>query len=249
MRLSRIFVDLELSLDSTVVLPTDRGHYVKNVLRLKSTNKIVLFNGRNSADYIAEISINGKRVEAQIQTSVDKHSDAQTIIEVIQAAGKPEHMDFVVQKGTELGVSGFVFFNAQRTQTPFKGSRLIKKLAHWQAVAVSACEQCGRNQLPAIRFFNDLESSIQDPVGNRLIMDFNGQPLTDLKPQLDASKGFQLLTGCEGGLSDSEIILARNNNFLSCVSGPRTLRMETATISMVSIVQHYFGDMNQPVSL
>lgn len=244
MRLTRVFVDLELQIDSNLILPPDKGHYLKNVLRLKNAQEIALFNGKEARDYIAEIAIQGKQVSARISSSIDKLDDVKTAdIVLIQAAGKPEHLDFVIQKGTELGVKRFIIFNAARTQSPLKGNRLQKKLAHWIGISISASEQCNRNSIPEIQFAANLASIIETESVNKLLLDFTGKSLIQLKPTLEARKSFHLLIGCEGGLTDEEITLAKKNGFKCCVTGPRTLRMETAAISIVSLVQHHFGDM------
>lgn len=244
MRLSRIYVDVEIALHTTIILPPDRGHYVKNVLRLKSSQQIMLFNGLDANDYIAEIEIRGKQVSARVVTTLIKQHDSPADIVLIQAIGKSEHTDFVIQKGTELGVSRFVLFNSTRTQSPVKGSRLQKKLAHWKGIAMSASEQCNRNRIPQIQFSNEIETTKQNAPCNRIMLDFNGTPFTRLKTRLDPSSGFEILIGCEGGFTDAEIEWANRAGFLSCVVGPRTLRMETAAISITGLVQHHFGDMN-----
>jgi 16S rRNA (uracil1498-N3)-methyltransferase len=244
MRLSRIHVDAEIALHSTIILPPDRGHYVKNVLRLKNSQQIVLFNGLDDNDYTAEIQIQGKQVSAKALTSLAKQHDSPANIALMQAIGKPEHTDFVIQKGTELGVNRFVLFNSSRTQSPLKGNRLQKKLAHWEGIAISASEQCNRNRIPQIEFANDIEQIMQNRICNRILLDFNGVPFTQLKTRLNPASSFEILTGCEGGFTEAEIERVKQAGYLACTAGPRTLRMETAAISITSLVQHHFGDMN-----
>lgn len=245
MRLSRIFIDIGFDLDSDIVLPADKGHYVKNVLRLKKTQNIVIFNGREMQDYLAEIVIEGKKVSARIISTIEKHNDSVIDICLIQAIGKSEHMDFILQKATELGVNRFQLFNAHRTQSPLRGKRLEKKLDHWRGITISACEQSNRNRIPTIDFTVDLNTIMPNTsCTNRFILDFQGKQFKTLIQKLDTQKSFALLVGCEGGFSKDEIGLASEHGFKSYACGPRTLRMETAAVSIVSIVQHHFGDMS-----
>lgn len=245
MRLSRIFVEHQFDIGSVIDLPADKGHYVKNVLRLKNSQNFVLFNGQETLDYLAEISFHGKKVSATIVSSLEKQNDSTLEITLVQAIGKSEHVDFIMQKATELGVNRFQLFNSSRTQSPLKGERLQKKLNHWKGISISACEQCNRNIIPEILFAQDLKACIENPsTDNRILLDFQGQPFSALSAELVARKNFSVLVGCEGGLTDAEIKLATESGFKSLVCGPRTLRMETAALAILSIVQHHFGDMN-----
>ena len=244
MRLSRIFIDQEIQPGSEIGLPPDKAHYVKHVLRLKNLNEIIIFNGREPRDYLAEIFFQGKQVSARVNSAYEKNNDSAITINLIQAIGKSEHMDFIIQKATELGINRFQLFNAQRTQSPLKDKRLEKKLNHWKGIAISACEQCNRNTIPEIVFAINLNHIITiTSSNNRLILDFHGKTFSALYPELDPQKNFDLLVGCEGGFTEDEINLAGEHGFTGFSCGPRTLRMETSAISVVTIVQHHFGDM------
>jgi 16S rRNA (uracil1498-N3)-methyltransferase len=245
MRASRLFVDEELAPGQSLVLAEDRAHYVKNVLRCKSGYQLTLFNGRDGFDYPSILRIQGRQVEAEIISSKEKHTDAQQPITLLQAVGRSEHMDYLVQKSTELGVHTLYFFNSERSQFPIKKDRLKKKLRHWRAIAISACEQCNRNHIPTIRFFTNLEEADHsEPAANRLLLDFDGESLGALLPEFDRELPFQLLTGPEGGLTRDEIGLAISAGFTACVFGPRIMRMETAATSILAVIQHHFGDLN-----
>ena len=245
MRLSRIFIDLEIREGTTLELPNDKAHYLQRVLRVKPGQRFVLFNGLDDFDYHAELNIEGKHVTAQVLERVQKAADPSIEITVLQAAGKADHMDFVVQKATELGATSLIFFNSERTQSPFHQARLDKKLTHWRGIAASACEQCNRNRIPDIDFFADLQTMLNSlPSANRLVLDFNGEAFDRVSTKLDVTLPFQLLVGAEGGFTDAELALAQDFEFKSCRLGKRVLRMETAALAIVTLVQHYFGDLN-----
>ena len=245
MSLSRIYIDADLHIGSSVELATPTSHYIKNVLRLKTGQQIVLFNGKQAVDYIASVEIQGKRIYASPVSSSLKHLESPLHTNLIQAIGKSEHVDFIVQKATELGISQVYLFNSERTQTHIKSTRLEKKLAHWQGIIISACEQCGRNILPTLCFKETLQACMDSVVhSNKILLDFDGESIQQLDHKFEAGLPFSMLIGPEGGLTADEIQQAKMANFNACTLGPRVLRMETAAISVVSLVQYHYGDLN-----
>ncbi len=244
MRLSRIYIEAPLTTGQSVTLPVDRAHYVKNVLRLNETHQIELFNGTEPVDYLAQIRLDGKHVAAQLLSSTQKYNDPAIDIRLIQALGRSEHNDLIVQKATELGISQIVFFNAERTQLPIKSSRLEKKISHWKSIAISACEQCNRNLLPQISFSRSLdECLVHIRSGNGILLGFAGEKFSQIAERLSPVTPLYVVIGPEGGLNPAEIHQLTESELLPCNIGPRVLRMESAAISAITLVQHYLGDM------
>jgi len=244
MRLSRIYTDTELDICSSIDLPVATSHYINHVLRLKNSQEIILFNGRHAFDYSSTIEISKKKVSATPTSRKLNNVESPIKTTLFQAVGKSEHVDFIIQKATELGINEIHLFNSQRTQTHLKGNRLEKKLTHWQGVIISACEQCGRNNLPTLQFQPSLEHCLALTAdSNKLLLDFNGKSISDLSSQLNPDLTFSMLIGPEGGFTETEIELANKTGFLPCILGPRTLRMETAALSIINIIQHRFGDL------
>jgi 16S rRNA (uracil1498-N3)-methyltransferase len=225
MRKNRVFTDAGLVVGDIITLDKTRAHYLKNVLRLKPGAAFFLFNGGEAIDYEARLIIEGKRLS-----------------EIIQGLGRADHMDWTIQKTTELGVNRISIFNAARTQSPLKATQLEKKLVHWRAVAISACEQCGRAIVPEIEFHAGLEAALAAAVGAcKLILDFAGKPLaSSLEP---SRPSVSILLGPEGGLTDAEIGLAHKTEFQAVSLGPRVLRMETAATAALAIVQSSPGNI------
>lgn len=244
MRISRIHLSADLRTGNRVQLDQEKAHYVKNVLRHKNGQHIILFDGVSKQDHMAQLCIEGKTVSALLQSTIPKHNDSKIDIHLLQAIGKPEHIDFIVQKGTELGVNHFIFFNTERTQTPLKSFRIEKKIAHWTSVAISACEQCNRNLVPQLSFVNSPETILKDiDRSNGILLDFEGEKFSALYKQLDQDQPIFIATGAEGGFTEIETQQFKNRHFLSCNLGARVLRMETAAISAITLLQHYLGDM------
>jgi 16S rRNA (uracil1498-N3)-methyltransferase len=241
-RISRIHTDHGLAEGEIVTLGDSQSHYLKNVLRLKPGAAVRLFNGRDAIDHLAHIEFEGKKAVATVESVIPAVAESPLHSQVIQALARPDHVDWMLQKTTELGVHRILLFNAARTQMPQKAARLEKKLDHWRGIVVSACEQCGRARLPAIDFMPDLHSALAATIpGHRVLLDAGGSPLPSLLQS--PAGGIAILLGPEGGLDGAEIQAAREAGFASASLGPRVLRTETAAAAALAIAQSCIGDM------
>ena len=242
MRIPRVHVENELAVGADIALAPAQTHYLKHVLRLKPGAALLLFNGTEARDYRALLVADGKKLGAHIEAAITVNTESPLSCEIIQGLGRGDHMDWMIQKTTELGVSRIRLFNAERTQSPLKQKQLEKKQQHWRGIAISACEQCGRALLPEIIFHADLDEAIASTLaGERLLLEFEGQPLHSFLRSPRRSVG--ILLGPEGGLNPAEIETARQAGFSAASLGPRVLRTETAATSAVAIVQSMLGDL------
>jgi 16S rRNA (uracil1498-N3)-methyltransferase len=245
MRLSRIFVDQALDEGAQIRLEADSNHYVKNVLRLKHGATILLFNGKDLYDYKSQLCYEGKKALARIQGRVVGNSESVLSTEIIQGLSRSDHMDWMVQKCTELGVTRISIFNAQHTQILLKSAQLKKRLLHWKNIAIKACEQCGRHYPPQLNFQQSLGEILNSGISAdlKILLDFKGERLRSERITKNATDQVAILLGPEGGLSDSEIKAALNVDFIATRLGPRVLRTETAAATALAIVQYNFGDL------
>lgn len=244
MRVPRLYLDAELATGIEIELPRDRAHYLSHVLRLTDGARLLVFDGIRPLDFEARLALAGKRARIRILSLRDNETESPLDSRLLQAVGKPDHVDRLVQKTTELGLRRLILFNGERTQTPLKGSRRDKKLQHWRAVAASACEQCGRSRLPEIHLVSDLESALQTACGGpRLMLDFQGSPLISHLVEGKGSATVTFLVGPEGGLAPREIEQARKRGFAGWRLGPRVLRMETAALTALALWQQALGDL------
>ncbi len=242
MRIPRVHVDQPLAIGAEVELGADRSHYLGHVLRLKTGVPVRLFNGADGMDYPATLEAAGKCLRARVESVVTAAAESPLHSQLIQGLAKADHVDWTLQKTTELGINRVALFNAARTQTPLKGERLERKLGHWRGVVTSACEQCGRARLPALEFHPDLAAALAATIpGHRILLDPAGVPLPGLLQA--AAGGIALLLGPEGGLDEREILLAREAGYASASLGPRVLRTETAAAAALALAQACLGDM------
>ncbi len=244
MRISRLFIDQSLDVHTTVSVDIKKSHYLTQVLRLKKGQSIILFNGLSEHDYSAQIHSIGKTVTLSIEKKLPTNKESTLKTTLFQALSKNEHMDFMIQKCTELGINSIIIFNSERTQIPLKAQKYDKKQLHWQRIAQSACEQCGRSIVPNIEFFPKLADALSLVSSNtRIMLDFNGMPITHII-NTQTKHNVDILLGAEGGLSPPEIQTAEHCFFKKVRLGPRILRTETAATTALSLIQMLTGDLN-----
>jgi 16S rRNA (uracil1498-N3)-methyltransferase len=218
---------------------------LRNVLRLKTGAVVTLFNGNDCCDYPSMLSYQGKQAIALVQRQVPASTESELPTEIVQGLSRSDHMDWMIQKTTELGVKRISIFNARHSQIPLKPKQTDKRLAHWQAVAIKACEQSGRHRPPQISFYRGLTELLDESVNRdvRFLLAFEGEGLQNFSVKRNTTQLISLLVGPEGGLAESEIKLARDSGFDSVRLGPRVLRTETAATTALAIVQSMWGDI------
>ena len=216
------------------------SHHLIKVLRLKSNYTFTLFDGKGT-EFSATLEVAGKHAIAHVLSSTETSAESNLKIHLLQAISKGDRMDFAIQKSIELGVTSITPIITERTVVNLKEDRGAKKLLHWSAIAIGACEQSGRNFLPKINpicNYSDAINSATD--GIKLLLD----PLSNNSIQsLTADKNVYILIGPEGGLSDKEIELAKDQGFHGVRLGPRILRTETAALAAITSVQLLWGDL------
>jgi len=243
MRIPRIYVDQDLKANSFVTLDSPARNHLVNVLRLKQDANITLFNGQGG-EYLAQIkTIERNKVDVAIHSFSDRDIESPLKIHLGQSISRGEKMDFTLQKSVELGVNEITPLLTKRCGVKLDPVRLQKRLQHWQAVIVSACEQCGRNTIPKLNpstHLNDWLKENSDEY-NFLLDPQSENSINTLSQNISSAK---LLIGPEGGLTEDEINLCQQNKFTTLKLGPRILRTETAALAIISALQSRFGDMN-----
>ncbi len=248
MRLSRIFVSQALVEGAQIQLDADACHYLRNVLRLKPGATIALFNGESYYDYESLLFYEGKQAIATIQNRVGGNTESALKTEIIQGLSRSDHMDWMIQKCTELGVMRISVFNANHSQISVKPAQLKKRLLHWRNIAIKACEQCGRQIPPQLNFQKNLAGVLGESIPRNLkfLLDIDGDDLPASSRADNTIGQIAILLGPEGGLSAAEIKSAQNAGFIATRLGPRVLRTETAAATALAILQYNYGDIRVP---
>jgi 16S rRNA (uracil1498-N3)-methyltransferase len=239
---ARFYADLPLRTGDALALPERAARHVQ-VLRLQPGDVITLFNSQGG-EFQATIERMGR---SDVQVSVGAHDpvERETRRAVHLALGMPanERMDWLVEKASELGAASITPLMAERSVLRLKGERADKKVAHWQGVAIAACEQCGRNRLPPVHVVDTLSDWLAalPPAASaepRLLLSLRAstQPLAQAMAAYDSTTPVTLLSGPEGGLSTAEEDAALARGFLPVTLGPRVLRAETAPLACLALL-------------
>ena len=244
MRIPRIFTDQPLHAGHEVLLPEQAGEHVARVLRLERGHPLILFNG-DGCECDARLATLAKRaVTAEIVAVRVVDREAPLQLTLAQGIARGEKMDWILQKATELGVARIVPLVTERTEVKLDEDRAERRLAHWTSVLASACEQSGRNRLPALEAPQRLDrwlGSLGDDPALRLACLPEGDTNLRQLPSLD--NGAMLVVGPEGGFSDNDLALLDQGRFCGLRLGPRILRTETAGIAALAALQALHGDL------
>lgn len=233
----RFYCPLPLAAGAQVMLPPQAARHVQ-VLRLQPGGVITLFNGEGG-EWTASVTRMGRSdvdVEIGAHTAVER--EAARAVHLVVGMPANERMDWLVEKATELGVASIQPLMTAHSVLRLKGERAEKKQAHWQAIAVSACEQCGGNRVPLIHPVRELADWLGQPdraiEATRLILSLGEgtQPLAQaLSSGTATTTPVVFLSGPEGGLSPAEDAQARTAGWQPVTLGGRILRAETAALA------------------
>ena len=242
--MTRLYFRGEVSDHGECRVAAAQAHHVIHVLRLQAGAPLTLFNGRG-VEYpalIKRIDKSGLTLTVSGRREVSRESPLTAVL--AQGISSGERMDYTVQKCVELGITAIQPLITQRSVVRLSGERADKRVAHWQAIAASACEQCGRNLLPAILPVQPLLKWLGAPgngsEGARYLLSPRAATrLRELKPPQSA---VTLLVGPEGGWNEGEATAALVAGFTPLTLGPRVLRTETAAVAALSAMQAVWGD-------
>lgn len=235
----RFHCPIALQTGQDLALPEGAARHVQ-VLRMQPGMVLTLFNGQGG-QYAAQITHMGKR-EVRVRIGAHEAIEREAARVVHLAVGMPanDRMDWLVEKATELGVARITPLVTQRSVLRLSGERADKKRAHWQDIAASACEQCGRNRVPQIdapHTFSDGLMQLDQAGQNKLVLSLHAQAqnlatwLTHPDHEALAPQSVLVLSGPEGGLTDEEDAAARAAGFRPVTLGNRVLRAETAALA------------------
>jgi 16S rRNA (uracil1498-N3)-methyltransferase len=239
----RFYCPPPLPSTGTFELPPDTAHHAARVLRLREGDPVQIFDGLGNERHGVIAELGGKRVVLGDLTTVDSDRESPLNVLLAQALSSSEKMDWVIQKATELGVTEIQPIDTERSVARLSAERAVKRLEHWQQVAISACEQCGRNVLPQLHAPLDILvwlQQMQNLPGTKFIL--LPQGATSLQAQTKPQGRVALLIGAEGGFTQAESDSALRCGFAAIRMGARVLRTETAAIAGLAALQMLWGD-------
>lgn len=241
MMISRFFFPGTLPLSGVVMLPDALAHHAMRVLRLSPGTQVSLFDG-HGGERLARLVPVGKACEAHIEQGLERECESPLRLVLVQALASADKMDWVVQKAVELGVSAIQPVAAERSVLRLAGERAVKRVEHWGQVAISACEQSGRNRVPPVApvmtvagylaAHREVEKLVFDPTATGRFADI-GRPRGER----------HILVGPEGGWSPQELAACAAAGCIPASLGPRVLRTETAGLAALAASQALWGDL------
>lgn len=237
----RFHLPENLSVGQTVALPDNIVRHL-NVLRVRPNENITLFDGKGKAHAAQLTVLEKRRAEAEILHEDTTDNESPLNITLIQSISSGDRMDFTLQKSVELGVTAIQPVISERCIVRLDGERAAKRLARWQEIVISACEQSGRNTvppvLPIIGYREALDKMPSE--STKLIMSINrARKLADIR---QPSGAIVFMVGPEGGWTEQEEQQAFEAGFQAVTLGKRILRTETAPLAALAAMQTLWGD-------
>lgn len=237
----RFHLPENLSVGQTVALPDNIVRHL-NVLRVRPNENITLFDGKGKAHAARLTVLEKRRAEAEILHEDTTDNESPLNITLIQSISSGDRMDFTLQKSVELGVTAIQPVISERCIVRLDGERAAKRLARWQEIVISACEQSGRNTvppvLPIIGYREALDKMPSE--STKLIMSINrARKLADIR---HPSGAIVFMVGPEGGWTEQEEQQAFEAGFQAVTLGKRILRTETAPLAAIAAMQTLWGD-------
>lgn len=237
----RFHLETALAPGALIELPPDAAHHASRVLRLRQGDQLAVFDGTGGEYFARIVSLARDGVTIEVGAFDPVEREAPLAVTLVQGISSGDRMDLTIQKAVELGVAGIQPILAARSLVRLKGERGDSRREHWQRVAISACEQCGRNRIPSIAEavpvsgYRPAEESLKfllTPGATRKLRSLaivTGSPLV-------------IAAGPEAGFSPHEETAFIAAGFMPVQLGPRILRTETAGPAALSALNSLFGD-------
>lgn len=243
MRVPRIYTDSPLTPGDETTLDAQATQHVGRALRMQPGQSLVLFNG-DGYDYPAElVQVSKSTITARPAQPEPGQAESPLQIHLGQVLSRGDRMDYAVQKSTELGVASITPLFSDRCEVRLKGDRAEKRQRHWQQIAISAAEQCGRARVPVIHPVASLSDWLSGRGAADLRLVLHHRTERSLA-QWQRPGTLDLLIGPEGGLNEAEIEAALAHDFHPTALGPRVMRTETAPVAALSVCQWLWGDFS-----
>jgi 16S rRNA (uracil1498-N3)-methyltransferase len=236
----RFYIDSPLRAGISILLAEDSAHHAVHVLRVRTGDDVVLFNGRGG-EFAARIaSIERLKVLCDVleHRAIERESPLRVML--VQGVSSGERMDFTVRRAVELGVAEIHPVLAASSVARPKGDRAAMRHAHWQKIVISACEQCGRNRIPIVHPLVDATRPGAFE-GTRILL----SPVAELafsQACKSADQTFTVAAGPEAGFNSEEEAAFLDAGFVPARIGPRVLRTETAGLAALAALSALRGD-------
>ena len=246
MTLRRFFIDPARLQSERPFLEGEEAKHILRVLRLGSGDRIVLFDN-SGWEYEARIS-GAQSGQVFYEVLEKKWVPRESPLRITLAVPliRPQPLEWIYQKGTELGVHSFYPYYSRYSGRNFSGREWESKQERWKRIITEAAKQCGRNRLPELMVPCSFDQVLEIGGPALRILPYEGENVYTLKEIADRYPETGWVMTCigpEGGFSPEEVRLAEEKDFFTISLGPRILRAETAVVSLIGLLQYLWGDL------
>lgn len=245
--MGKFLIEKHRIVDNRVQIEGQDARHIFRILRMKKGDRIALTDG-NGMDYPG-IILKASPNQIDLEIGSERPSETESFLKIRVCSGMLKHqkMDEIIKNLTQLGISEWVPFFCERSIPHPEAKALKKNRDRWMTIAREAVKQCRRSRIPDIRYpvsFDTLLDMTRTETLKIAFWEGSNRSLKSLDPSF-STQGSQvsILIGPEGGFSDLEIKMARENGFTDYSLGPRILRAENASACACALVQHILGDM------
>ncbi len=243
--MKRFFIEKSMLADPAPFISGSDANHMKNVLRLKLADDIVLFDGEGSEHEAKIRAFSARGVEVSVIGRFASGGESPARIIVGQAFLKDRKMDLLVRQLTELGIAKWIPFVSERSVPQLNEKRLAGRVERWKRIARESLKQCRRSHIPEMETGVSFEDLLHMERECDLKIIFWEKETASLRPARlnEPCRTIFVMMGPEGGFTPKEIKHARACGWVTASLGPRILRAETATIAACTLIQFFFGDL------
>lgn len=245
MRKPRFFVNQSIGIGTIFQLDAEASHHIKNSLRLRTGDEIIVVMPNENAYQCRIHSISSRKVSAEVIDFYVARSESPLHITLGIALIPGRKIDMIIRQASELGVSKICPFQSRYSQ--FSRKQQEKRMDRWKKIIKSACQQAGRTRLVSLEnivLFEDILTKRSPSLGLIAWENEHENSIKDIYMEDSKVRDIFVLVGPEGGFTNDEVKKAKEAGFIPFSLGPRILRCETATIVSVAIIQHHWGDLD-----
>ncbi|MGM9925478.1 MAG: 16S rRNA (uracil(1498)-N(3))-methyltransferase [Bacillus sp. (in: firmicutes)] len=244
--MQRYFVPNEQIQDGVVAITGNDHHHIAKVLRMESGDKIICVLGDQGSAVVRIEDITSEGVSGTVIEWLNEEKELPVQVTIVSGLPKGDKLEYIVQKGTELGASSFIPFIADRSIVKWDDKKAAKRIDRLQKIAKEAAEQSHRTVVPQVEMPLSMKQLLERAKSHDVLLaayeeDAKQNESSALSKALQALKpGASVIVvfGPEGGLTESEIDSLRDAGFITCGLGPRILRTETAPLYVLSAVSY-----------
>lgn len=229
----RFYDDQAFQADTPRELSAGPSHHIARVLRMDAGAEIVVFNGRGGEWSAVIESVHKKAVTIRPLAFHDVERTPGISVHLALPLIKGERMDYALQKAAEMGAASVSLIRFARNEVRLDEQRMERKRSHWHGVLTSACEQCGLNRVPSLQGPLELADMLAAPAPGPCLV-AHAEGATSAPAGLDTAASVTLITGPEGGLTDTELDRCRQAGCREFAVGERVLRAETAPVALMA---------------